>query len=182
MTTNGFPEPELDDLYRELILDHYRHPRNKGIAEGADVDLHQNNPLCGDEIVLYLDLDGNSGTVNDVRIGGQRDGDGEPWYVARKDIEHNRLIVVQGHEHPALFRDELSATDLSWTSGSAPHCQWVYAAKTRYRQKDAPCSIARIENDRCLIEFAEPQWAVTAGQSVVVYESRVCLGGGIIEG
>ena len=117
-----------------------------------------------------------------LRIGGQREGDGAPWYVAGKDLERNRLIVVQGHDHPALFRNALSATNLSWISGSAPHCQWVYAAKTRYRQKDAPCSIARLEADRCEVEFAEPQWAVTAGQSVVIYESRVCLGGGIIEG
>ena len=117
-----------------------------------------------------------------LRIGGQREGDGEPWYVASKDLEHNRLIVVQGHDHPALYRDRLMATDLSWISGTPPHCQWVYAAKTRYRQKDAPCSIARLETDCCEVEFAEPQWAVTPGQSVVVYESRVCLGGGIIEG
>jgi tRNA-uridine 2-sulfurtransferase len=115
-------------------------------------------------------------------IGGQRDGDGEPWYVAAKDLKENRLIVVQGHDHPALYRDRLTATDLNWIAGTPPHCHWVYAAKTRYRQKDAPCSIARIEAGSCEVEFAEPQWAVTPGQSVVIYESRVCLGGGIIEG
>jgi tRNA-specific 2-thiouridylase len=117
-----------------------------------------------------------------LRIGGQRDGGGEPWYVAAKDSTHNHLIVVQGHEHPALYRDRLTATDLTWVSGASPHCNWVYAAKTRYRQKDAPCSIASVDRDRCEVEFAEPQWAVTPGQSIVIYESRVCLGGGIIEG
>jgi tRNA-specific 2-thiouridylase len=91
------------------------------------------------------------------------------------------LIVVQGHEHPALYRDRLTATNLNWLSGGPPHTHWVYAAKTRYRQKDAPCSISGVDAQRCEIEFAEPQWAVTPGQSVVVYESRVCLGGGIIE-
>jgi tRNA-specific 2-thiouridylase len=116
-----------------------------------------------------------------LRIGGRREGDGEPWYVAAKDIEANRLIVVQGHDHPALYRERLAAADLNWVSGASPHCNWVYSAKTRYRQKDAPCTIARIAGGRCEIEFAEPQWAVTPGQSVVVYESRVCLGGGIIE-
>jgi tRNA-specific 2-thiouridylase len=114
-------------------------------------------------------------------IGGQRDGDGEPWYVAGKDRVRNELIVVQGHEHPALYRDRLTATNLNWLSGGPPHTHWVYAAKTRYRQKDAPCSISGVDAQRCEIEFAEPQWAVTPGQSVVVYESRVCLGGGIIE-
>ena len=74
-----------------------------------------------------------------------------------------------------------AVTGNTWVSGTAPHCHWVYSAKTRYRQKDAPCSIASIQDGRCEIEFAEPQWAVTPGQSVVIYESRVCLGGGIIE-
>jgi tRNA-specific 2-thiouridylase len=56
----------------------------------------------------------------------------------------------------------------------------VYAAKTRYRQPDAPCEIESVDAVRCEIAFAAPQWAVTPGQSVVLYESRVCLGGGII--
>jgi tRNA-specific 2-thiouridylase len=114
-------------------------------------------------------------------IGGTRDGDGEPWYVAAKDCERNRLIVVQGRGHPALYHSRLRATDLTWVSGAAPHCHWVYSAKTRYRQKDAPCSIDSVTAERCTIDFAEPQWAITPGQSVVVYESQVCLGGGIIE-
>ena len=114
-------------------------------------------------------------------IGGQRDGGGEAWYVVAKDLERNRLLVVQGHDHPALLSERLAATDLNWISGSAPHREWVYGAKTRYRQKDAPCTISRIDAERCVIDFAEPQWAVTPGQSVVVYESQACLGGGIIE-
>ena len=114
-------------------------------------------------------------------IGGLRDGDGDAWYVAAKDIPNNRLLVVQGHDHDALLKDKLTAIDLNWISGSPPHCNWVYGAKTRYRQKDGPCTIARVNADSCDIEFAEPQWAVTPGQSVVIYESRVCLGGGIIK-
>jgi tRNA-uridine 2-sulfurtransferase len=114
-------------------------------------------------------------------IGGQRDGVGDAWYVAAKDIPNNRLLVVQGHDHDALLKDKLTAIDLNWISGSPPHCNWVYGAKTRYRQKDAPCTIARVDADSCDIEFAEPQWAVTPGQSAVIYESRVCLGGGIIK-
>jgi tRNA-specific 2-thiouridylase len=113
-------------------------------------------------------------------IGGSREGDGEPWYVAAKDMANNELIVVQGHDHPLLLRDDLHATQLHWIADREPHTQWVYAAKTRYRQADAPCSIRAIKGDACEIEFAQPQWAVTPGQSVVVYESNVCLGGGII--
>jgi tRNA-specific 2-thiouridylase len=114
-------------------------------------------------------------------IGGRQDGDGEPWFVCGKQVESNRLVVVQGHDHPALLADALSASDLSWISGRHPHCNWVYGAKTRYRQKDAPCEIESVDAKSCEIRFAEPQWAVTPGQSVVVYESTVCLGGGIID-
>jgi tRNA-specific 2-thiouridylase len=114
-------------------------------------------------------------------IGGRANGGGAPWYVAGKDLTRNRLIVVQGHDHPALLSRSLQAADLHWISGSAPHTQWVYSAKTRYRQPDAPCVIARVDEKGCNVEFAEPQWAVTPGQSLVLYESRVCLGGGIIE-
>ena len=114
-------------------------------------------------------------------IGGTREGDGDAWYVAGKDMPNNRLIVVQGREHDALLSNTLHSADLNWISGEPPHCNWVYAAKTRYRQKDAPCSINRVNAEHCEITFAESQWAVTPGQSVVLYESRVCLGGGIIQ-
>ena len=114
-------------------------------------------------------------------IGGQRDGDGGAWFVAEKDLARNRLIVVQGHQHPLLLKDELTALQVNWIAGTAPHCHWVYGAKTRYRQADATCTLASADGSRCVVSFAESQWAVTPGQSVVIYESRVCLGGGIIE-
>ncbi len=64
--------PGLEDLYREIILDHYRAPRNRGelpVPPARKVEGF--NPLCGDEVVLYLDLDAASGEVRDLRIGGQ---------------------------------------------------------------------------------------------------------------
>jgi tRNA-specific 2-thiouridylase len=114
-------------------------------------------------------------------IGGTRGGGGDAWYVARKDMEKNQLVVVQGHDHTLLFADQLTAVNLNWISGEAPHTEWVYSAKTRYRQADAACSLSAVTPAKCVVEFAENQWAVTPGQSVVIYESRVCIGGGIIE-
>ena len=120
-------------------------------------------------------------------IGGRRReadekcaSDGDAWYVAAKDMARNRLVVVQGHDHPALLSNRITAVRLSWISGRAPATQWVYAAKTRYRQKDAPCTVSEVNEQRCAVDFAEAQWAATPGQSVVLYESRVCLGGGVI--
>ncbi len=113
-------------------------------------------------------------------IGGVKGAAEVPWFVAAKDMAKNILYVVQGHEHPALLKDRLTAGQLTWISGRPPHTHWVYAAKTRYRQPDAACEVESVDTSRCEIAFAAPQWAVTPGQSVVVYESLVCLGGGII--
>ena len=120
------------------------------------------------------------GQRDGLGIGGVRGAAELPWYVAAKDMEKNVLYVVQGHEHPALLRDRLEAMDLSWVSGRAPHTHWVYTAKTRYRQPDAACEVERVDASSCEIRFAAPQWAVTPGQSAVLYESKVCLGGGVI--
>lgn len=115
-----------------------------------------------------------------LKIGGSRDSSGEPWFVAAKDMTNNELIVVQGHEHPLLLNDGLKAGQLHWISEDDPKTNWVYAAKTRYRQPDAPCEIDAVSKDEVDIRFGQKQWAITPGQSAVVYESNVCLGGGII--
>ena len=107
-------------------------------------------------------------------------GAGEAWFVADKDMQRNELIVVQGHDHPLLFRAQLAASELNWIAGAPPNASLDYTAKTRYRQADASCRIDHLEPDSCGIDFAEPQWAVTPGQSVVLYQDDLCLGGGII--
>jgi len=62
----------LEDLYREIILDHYRAPRNRGELEVPPAHRVEGfNPLCGDEVVLYLDVDSGTGTVRDIKIAGQ---------------------------------------------------------------------------------------------------------------
>ncbi len=110
-------------------------------------------------------------------IGGQ----GEPWYVAGKDLERNVLIVVQGHDHPLLLKHTLAAQDLSWIAGRAPDAGQACGAKTRYRQQDAACRIDALGGDHLQLRFDAAQWAVTPGQSVVLYDGDVCLGGGIIQ-
>ncbi|MFL9709135.1 tRNA 2-thiouridine(34) synthase MnmA [Methylobacillus sp. Pita1] len=113
-------------------------------------------------------------------IGGSKESNGEPWFVAGKDMQRNVLVVVQGHDHPLLLNDGLVAGNLHWIAGEEPKTHWVYAAKTRYRQPDAPCEIDKLTSESADIRFGQKQWAITPGQSVVVYESNVCLGGGII--
>jgi tRNA-specific 2-thiouridylase len=114
-------------------------------------------------------------------IGGVKDAeDGEPWFAAGKDLEHNRLIVVQGHDHPLLLSTTLRAAQLSWI-GPPPVVGGRYGAKTRYRQQDAACVVEAISRERLVLCFEQPQWAVTPGQSVVLYDGEACLGGGVIE-
>ena len=118
--------------------------------------------------------------IGGVQAQGAQTGgsEHEPWFVARKDVEKNTLWVVQGHDHPWLMSPALRAEDVSWVAGQAPAAQQI-AAKTRYRQSDAPCTLA-LDDTGFTLRFAEPQWAVTPGQSAVLYDGEVCLGGGVI--
>jgi tRNA-specific 2-thiouridylase len=118
-----------------------------------------------------------------IGIGGVKDSgaQGEAWYVAGKDMQKNELVVVHGHDHALLQSASLRAADLSWVGGSAPDAAAAYAAKTRYRQADAPCRICLPGSEICEFRFDRPQWAVTPGQSAVLYQGEVCLGGGVIQ-
>jgi tRNA-specific 2-thiouridylase len=107
-------------------------------------------------------------------------GEHAPWFVARKDLARNALVVVQGHEHAALQSGALTADEVSWVAG-APPAPGRFAAKTRYRQADAPCAL-RATDTGFALDFDAPQWAVTPGQSAVLYDGEVCLGGGVIAG
>jgi tRNA-specific 2-thiouridylase len=139
--------------------------------------------------------------IGGVKGHQQADGTGPVWYVARKDMASNTLHVVEGHDHPWLLSPSLQAGQVSWVDEQPP-APGVYAAKTRYRQADAGCvlSAAAALGGGSLGElgtasgsaqeagsfpafaltFIEQQWAVTPGQSAVLYDGDVCLGGGII--
>ena len=122
-----------------------------------------------------------------IGIGGLKErgalkggSDHAPWFVARKDIESNTLYVVQGHAHAWLQSTAIEAGDASWIAGHAPGSA-ALAAKTRYRQADSCCVLASGAGAKFELNFDESQWAATPGQSAVVYDGEVCLGGGVIE-
>jgi tRNA-specific 2-thiouridylase len=114
-------------------------------------------------------------------IGGVKGYPEAPWYVLHKDLDNNVLYVGQGHEHPWMLATELEASQLAWVSGVAPAAGSSLTAKVRYRQQDQDVSIEHIDGDSMLLKFHQAQRAVTPGQSVVLYDGDVCLGGGIIE-
>ena len=104
----------------------------------------------------------------------------EPWYVVKKDLERNVLVVAQGNNHPALFKKSLVVKTIDWVDGKGPELPYKCHAKNRYRQADQACELTR-EGEYFIVNFEEPQRAVTPGQSVVFYQGDICLGGGIIE-
>ncbi len=120
--------------------------------------------------------------IGGLKAKGAQKGGGEhtPWFVARKDMTTNTLWVVQGHGHPWLQSFELRAQDASWTAGMPP-APGTFAAKTRYRQADSDCTVQSATVHDFALQFPQAQWAVTPGQSAVLYDGDVCLGGGVIE-
>jgi len=121
-----------------------------------------------------------------IGLGGLKshkntNGNSDAWYVAKKDVETNTLYIVQGHDHPWLLSSSLVAEQISWV-GEAPPELASLSAKTRYRQADMPCAHQPVDSDGFSLAFSTPQWAVTPGQSAVLYQGDICLGGGIISG
>ena len=113
-------------------------------------------------------------------IGGLKNATEAPWYVVDKDVQSNTLWVCQGNENPALFACRLHVSALFWVSGTEPKMPLNCSAKVRYRQADQACTVSKA-SDGYEVVFATPQRAITPGQSLVLYEGEVCLGGGVIE-
>ena len=111
-----------------------------------------------------------------LNIGGQ----GDAWYVAGKDIKSNELLVVQGHDHPAMLTQTVTAHTCDWVSGQPLQAGDQVTAKTRYRQQDQACQVVSIDDDTVTVKFDVPQRAVTPGQALVFYKNRRCLGGATI--
>lgn len=111
-------------------------------------------------------------------IGGRADGKGEPWFVADKNLSTNELIVVQGENHPLLFKESLIAKEPHWIE-KKPSFPLVCKAKIRYRQSDQECTILEQEG-KLAVRFKTPQRAITPQQAIVFYQDDVCLGGGTI--
>lgn len=106
-------------------------------------------------------------------------GPGGPWFVAKKDLESNTVFVVEGEFHPALYADELTASEISWVSKTPPSFPLECSAKIRYRQGDQKCLVEKV-GDKLQVTFKEAQRAISVRQSIVFYLGDICLGGAII--
>jgi tRNA-specific 2-thiouridylase len=107
-------------------------------------------------------------------------GPGDAWFVAGKDINTGVVTVVQGEDHPILYKDFLIAGDLTFVNESPKEFPYACLAKIRYRQEDQECIIEEIEDGKAFVRFKNAQRAVTPSQSIVFYTKDICIGGGII--
>ena len=115
-----------------------------------------------------------------LRIGGLKHHAEAPWFVAHKDLDNNRLIAVQDSEHPWLMSTALDTEAPHWIAGHAPSGNQSLTARIRYRQADQPCHIEHADGEGMRVRFDRSQRAVTPGQSIVLYDGDVCLGGAVI--
>lgn len=113
-------------------------------------------------------------------IGGTKSGTSKPWYVVEKDIERNTLTVVQNANHPLLFHSKLQACDIHWINQLAKESESL-ECRIRHRQPLQKCTIRFVGDQDIIIDFEQPQRAISPGQSAVLYRQRECIGGGIIK-
>ena len=145
-------------------------------ANPGDISDLDGNHLGRHNGLMYYTL----GQRRGLGIGGTSDRPELAWFVAAKDLVNNQLIVVQGHDHPALLRDHLHVEQLNWCSGTAVTEPLTCTAKIRYRQQDVACTLTPTGAGQAQVTFDQPQRAVTPGQSAVFYLGEQCLGGGVI--
>ena len=142
-------------------------PGDMVTPEGEVIGEHQG--------LMYYTLGQRQG----LGIGGVPGYPEAPWFVVAKDLEHNRLVVAQGHDHPLLFRDELEAEQLHWPVGAPPAQRFRCQARCRHRQPLQECEV-EVTDGTMKVRFDRSQRAITPGQSVVLYAAGECLGGGVI--
>lgn len=106
-------------------------------------------------------------------------GPGGPYYVVSKDHSRNHVIVTNDESYPGLFSREVLISDVTWTR-VAPEEGKQYFVKVRYMQTPEPCTL-EYRDDQVVIVFDEPIRAVTPGQSAVLYDKDILMGGGVIQ-
>jgi tRNA-specific 2-thiouridylase len=148
-------------------------------AQAGPIEASDGRRLGTHRGLMYYTLGQRQG----LQLGGIRGADEKPWYVARKDVARNALVVVQHHDHPLLLTEEITTEPAHWIEGvppAPPGVQFRCTVKTRYRQADQPCTVELQADGRCVVRTDSAQRAVTPGQSAVFYDGALCLGGAIV--
>jgi tRNA-specific 2-thiouridylase len=146
-------------------------------AKPGTIEDPMGNQIGQHQGLMYYTLGQRQG----LGIGGLKGAAEAPWFVASKDLDRNVLIAVQGHQHPLLMCQKLICGQLHWVAGRAPAAPFQSIARIRHRQPLQSCRVQPIGSGLYEVLFDSPQRAATPGQSLVLYDDQVCLGGGIIE-
>lgn len=187
-------KPKVREIAKELELSTAEKKDSTGICFIGERNfkkfLQQYLPAQKGKI---LDLEGNVvgehdglmyytlGQRRGLNIGGRKGGNGERWFVIKKDLENNILYVSQG-EDDLLFSDGLFASEMNWIPEIPKVKEFDCLAKFRYRQPDQKVHVTVVNDKEIKVDFDERQRAITPGQFVVLYnEDGLCLGGGIID-
>jgi tRNA-specific 2-thiouridylase len=189
-----FTKPQVRDMAQQRGLNNFDKKDSTGIcfigerqfkqflsqylpAQPGDICTLDGKRIGQHDGLMYYTLGQRQG----LGIGGSSEGDGQAWYVVRKNLTDNTLLVAQGHDHPSQFSDTVVATQPHWIADIPDELPFPCCAKTRYRQADQPCNIIQLDRNSCTVRFDNPQRAVTPGQSIVFYSGEECLGGAIID-
>ena len=114
-------------------------------------------------------------------IGGVKGHDASiPWFVLDKDVANNRLIVGQGHDHPKLIHNYLAVEDFSWIDGQPPATTFEAQVQIRHLGEAIDCDVVVSDAGKVSMKCRAPHRAAALGQSAVLYQGDVCLGGGPI--
>ena len=146
-------------------------------AQPGEIKDLDGNVVGKHEGLMYYTL----GQRRGLNIGGRKGGNGERWFVVKKDLEHNILYVSQG-EDDLLYSDGLYASGMNWIPEKPNETEFECLAKFRYRQPDQKVKVTILDDKNIRVDFDERQRAITPGQFVVLYDEQgLCLGGGTID-
>ncbi len=176
----NYEKNEIKDIARSLGLAVADKPESQNFINGDYGYLLKETPVQGPFVL-------DDGTVLGTHRGiahytiGQRRGLGiawtEPLFVVRIDAQTNTVVLGTGD---SLFGHHLTATDCTWSSIAAPTAPFTCSAKIRYASPDVEVDVTPIDESRFDVSFHSPQKAITPGQSIVLYDGEIVLGGGII--
>ncbi|MBI2050751.1 MAG: tRNA 2-thiouridine(34) synthase MnmA [Parcubacteria group bacterium] len=184
----GYLKSEVRQLAKKFGLPNHDKRDSQGVCFIGHVDLRK---FLSQKI---KDKPGSIVTAHGKKIGehqglfwytiGQRKGiniGGKgPYYVVEKDFRSNQLLVTNDAKDERLYASKVAINDSSWVSGKEPDLSKTYECRVRYREKLTQCTAKALGEGTYEVAFQEPQWAVASGQSVVLYDGEVCLGGGIV--
>ena len=146
-------------------------------AQPGEIETPEGEVIGHHQGLMYHTLGQRKG----LGIGGLAEYSEEPWYAVAKDLERNVLIAGQEKNHPLLMSQQVQCEPIHWIGDETSSLPLQYTAQHRYRQADQACSITQMDTTGAVVNFKQPQRAVTPGQSMVFFQGEQCLGGAVIK-